>query len=809
MIRLMSIVGWCVLILNLPGVAGETYQPGDRVVVIQAAQLRVDANAGEEVWPGLVLKVERVNGRWLWLGQGKPGWLDQSNVMPLDRRAIDRLTALIRAKPNEASLYSGRANVWSALGDIDIAISDMGEAIRLSPQSAAYNNRGRMWLEKPDDDQAIADFKEALRLDPKNASAHNNRGLAWNHKGEYDQALADFNEAVRLDPQNAFYYANRGKAWFHKNELDKALADDNEAIRLHPSFANAYLGRGLVWFVKRAYDKSIADLTEVLRLDPANVTAYSYRAKAWVGAGNADKALADVSEALRLDSKCVDAYVTRSGVYVARMEYDQALAAAAAALRLAPRDSRALTASADAYLGRAAAWRDKHQYRRAVADYDEVLRLTPQTYGAYVGRGVAHGELGEFAQALADLDQAARLAKEPHHYFYEVRARVWVAQQEFDKALADYDTAIRLAPSFWTHEILLRRGDVWFAKAAYEKAVADYNEALRLDARPQESAAYFKRGRAWAKLGEYAKALADFQESLAARSNLGATYGELARILATCPEEQFRDAKQALALATQAVEMDPSDPIRQDTLAAACAAGGDFARAVAAQQAALRLASADLRQEFETRLRQYEVKRQQLGTPPDDHTAVAQTPLPYETLLAQVQGPGPRADYGALRLAFANTPQYAAGADQALRERMGDAWKRRKYTEAVKAADEVLTTRFVDAQAHRVAADARAALGQAAAAKTHWRYHDGLVHSILRSGDGKSPATAFVVIDFGEAFALTEYLNLVVREQRLQDQGGKKYCEFQVTSDSQREPLTIYFDISLFQAKVANAVKDK
>src|SRR5438093_3223971 len=157
-----------------------TYHPGDRVVVIRDAELRVPAGVVDQVWPGLVLKVSVVNDKWLWVSQGKPGWIDSADVVPLGPKAIDRINELLLAQPDSARLYSGLAAVRLELGDIDKAIEDCSIAIRLEPRSAeAYNNRGYMYTEKGDFDKASKDFDYAIGLDPNYSAAYDNRGLVW------------------------------------------------------------------------------------------------------------------------------------------------------------------------------------------------------------------------------------------------------------------------------------------------------------------------------------------------------------------------------------------------------------------------------------------------------------------------------------------------------------------------------------------------------------------------------------------------------------------------------------------------------
>lgn len=46
--------------------------------------------------------------------------------------------------------------------------------------------------------EALAEFGEAIRLDPQLALAYNKRGFAYDRLGQYQRALEDLNEAIRL-----------------------------------------------------------------------------------------------------------------------------------------------------------------------------------------------------------------------------------------------------------------------------------------------------------------------------------------------------------------------------------------------------------------------------------------------------------------------------------------------------------------------------------------------------------------------------------------------------------------------------------
>jgi hypothetical protein len=66
-------------------------------------------------------------------------------------------------------------------------IADRGESKRV--RGIAHVGRGLAWINKGELDRAIADFTQAIRLNPKDALAYSNRGLTWADKGDFDRAI--------------------------------------------------------------------------------------------------------------------------------------------------------------------------------------------------------------------------------------------------------------------------------------------------------------------------------------------------------------------------------------------------------------------------------------------------------------------------------------------------------------------------------------------------------------------------------------------------------------------------------------------
>jgi tetratricopeptide (TPR) repeat protein len=151
------------------------------------------------------------------------------------------------------------------LAIVTLALAGCG----LSPAEEKYNS-GTDKYNKGDLDGALADYNEAIRLDPNLAIAYMNRGAVYAARNEFDMAIEDSTKALELKlskvEDQATAYTNRGAAYVGNGELDKAIADTDEAIRLKSDYAKAYYVRGVAYANQQDKEKALADLKKVLEL---------------------------------------------------------------------------------------------------------------------------------------------------------------------------------------------------------------------------------------------------------------------------------------------------------------------------------------------------------------------------------------------------------------------------------------------------------------------------------------------------------------------------------------------------------------
>ena len=108
--------------------------------------------------------------------------------------------------------------------------------------AGAHNNLGNALVGKGDLDRAVVEFREGIRLSPDLALLHDGLGHALFAKGDMEGAAAESREAIRLDPNLAEMHKNLGDTLATGGNLDGAILEYHKALRLDPKLASAQDG---------------------------------------------------------------------------------------------------------------------------------------------------------------------------------------------------------------------------------------------------------------------------------------------------------------------------------------------------------------------------------------------------------------------------------------------------------------------------------------------------------------------------------------------------------------------------------------
>ena len=174
-----------------------------------------------------------------------------------------------------------------------------------------------------------------------------------------------------------------------------------------------------------------------------------------------------------------------------------------------PFSQQSQSISAETYFIRGNEKKGLGDYKGAIADYTQAIRLKPDDADAYLNRGIAKARLGQHFAAIADYDTAIRLKPDFAVAYYN-RGNAKAELGQHFAAIADYDMAIRLKPDYAF--AYYRRGVAKARLGQHFAAIADFNTAIRL--KPDFAFAYCRRGVAKLSLGQTWEAKQDLRIAL-------------------------------------------------------------------------------------------------------------------------------------------------------------------------------------------------------------------------------------------------------------------------------------------------------
>jgi len=171
----------------------------------------------------------------------------------------------------------------------------------------------------------------------------------------------------------------------------------------------------------------------------------------------------------------------------------------------------------------------------------------------------------------------------------------------------------------------------------------------------------------------------------------------------------------------------------------------------------------------------------------------------YEGLVQRAMSGDHTVDFRALRLAYADSPSYGKGPDTSdTKKAMNIALNNKDFAKAIKNADAILASDYVDMACHFAEYIAHRELKEAEAAELHKAILQGLLKSITDSGDGKTPETAYQVIEVHEEYVLLHFMGVgLPSSQSLLRKNGHAYDEIKFEDPKSKMEVTLYFNVDI------------
>ncbi len=150
------------------------------------------------------------------------------------REAAELATKAIEQKPDLPAAFVLRGRARQRLGQLDEAIGDLTQAVKLKPSAEAHLIRGECHSALDRHKNAIADFDRTLELEPRLHAAYHHRGRERFKNGEIEKSIADFDKMIELEPAHENECWERGLSRYYAGQFALAQKSFEDYHKVGP-----------------------------------------------------------------------------------------------------------------------------------------------------------------------------------------------------------------------------------------------------------------------------------------------------------------------------------------------------------------------------------------------------------------------------------------------------------------------------------------------------------------------------------------------------------------------------------------------
>jgi tetratricopeptide (TPR) repeat protein len=348
-----------------------------------------------------------------------------------DYDAADTIYTTVLACDIPDSLRTGvyrlLASLDSEKGDYDAAIEDYRQTLKLglTDQDAAAVHNNICWFYVITDraESALPHCEKAVALDPT-PSHLDSRGVTYAMLGRTDAAIDDIQAAVEawagIQNSQAQEVRSARLVWLEQLKagedpftpavLDELKSESFQGVTPGTLtaagdnvLAEEHFQRGREHHIWARLEEAVAEYTQALELVPEYEQARFYRGLVYTRLQQYEEAMADFEKVISTNSEYTNAYRLCAQTASEMGDLRKSVSCYDKAIELAP-------GVAEFYANRGLANFSLREMHRAIADFDEALRITRSRLPQILfSRGFAHYLLGHRVEAILDLELAIEL----------------------------------------------------------------------------------------------------------------------------------------------------------------------------------------------------------------------------------------------------------------------------------------------------------------------------------------------------------------------------------------------------------------
>ena len=283
------------------------------------------------------------------------------------------------------------------------ASAELQKAIATQPSAGLYDALGAYFGQRHQLSCAIAAFEAAVRQDANSWEAHFNLSLALLQKHEPARAARELKVAARIKPDDPLGHIALGEAQGELGQNDAAVEEFKLALKSEPKSVPALDGLAKALIAQKRYSAAIA----YLKNGPVDPVLQDDLAVAYSSNGEVAEAVKVLAELAHQNPLSAGGHARLGIAYTQESQFRQAVDEFREALRLDPRNDVTRLSYVKALIVLA-------EFQTALPEIQNYFRRKPHDFDALYLMAVVDRGLGNYPEAEDMLRQA--IALDPNHY---------------------------------------------------------------------------------------------------------------------------------------------------------------------------------------------------------------------------------------------------------------------------------------------------------------------------------------------------------------------------------------------------------
>lgn len=314
--------------------------------------------------------------------------------------AVHKSQAALKIDPRDPHLWALEGIAFERLNQPEQALGAYRAALKIDPHFlAALKGAAQVWYQKGDS-HAIPLLEQVLAMQPEDPTAHAMLATMQYKANDYVHAIDNFKKSEASISNQPTVLAQYGFSLTQLKQYDEAIPIFQRVLELQSDATNARYNLAFDQWRLKHTQEALESLKPLLLSGQQDENVLNLGAEIYESEGNTPAAVELLRKAIQANPNSVNNYVA-----FAMLSYNHG--AFRAGVDMLNVGLAQIPTAPELYLARGVLYSELLQFKDAMADFENVKRLSPRIALASTAEGIVHSQEFDLRSAVASFRASA------------------------------------------------------------------------------------------------------------------------------------------------------------------------------------------------------------------------------------------------------------------------------------------------------------------------------------------------------------------------------------------------------------------